>query len=83
MRSSVAVSTLILGAALASAPSRSAKAAAARITVRGAVLRMAPYVVPEEGRAGKLRLDFNENTVGCSPSVLRALARKSQWNEGG
>ena len=23
----------------------------------------------------KLRLDFNENTVGCSPAVLRALSR--------
>ena len=30
-------------------------------------------MAPEEGRAGKLRLDFNENTVGCSPAVLRAL----------
>jgi histidinol-phosphate aminotransferase len=28
-----------------------------------------------EGRAGKLRLDFNENTAGCSPAVVRALAR--------
>ena len=45
------------------------------IPVRRAVLRMAPYDAPEEGRAGKLRLDFNENTVGCSPAVLRALAR--------
>ena len=34
---------------------------------------LAPYAAPEEGRAGKLRLDFNENTVGCSPAVLRAL----------
>jgi histidinol-phosphate aminotransferase len=46
-----------------------------RIPVRRAVLRLAPYRAPEEGRAGKLRLDFNENTVGCSPAVLRALAR--------
>lgn len=45
------------------------------IPVRRAVLRLAPYRAPEEGRAGKLRLDFNENTVGCSPNVLRALAR--------
>jgi histidinol-phosphate aminotransferase len=28
-----------------------------------------------EGRAGKLRLDFNENTVGCAPEVVRALRR--------
>jgi histidinol-phosphate aminotransferase len=46
-----------------------------RIRVRPAVLRLAPYRAPEEGRAGKLRLDFNENTVGCSPTVMRSLAR--------
>ena len=36
---------------------------------------LAHYEAPEEGREGKLRLDFNENTVGCSPAVLRALRR--------
>ena len=46
-----------------------------RIAVRKAVLGLAPYNAPEEGRAKKLRLDFNENTVGCSPAVLRALSR--------
>jgi histidinol-phosphate aminotransferase len=46
-----------------------------KIPVRRAVLALAPYDAPEEGRAGKLRLDFNENTVGCSPTVLRALSR--------
>jgi histidinol-phosphate aminotransferase len=46
-----------------------------KIPVRRAVLALAPYAAPEEGRAGKLRLDFNENTVGCSPAVLRALSR--------
>jgi histidinol-phosphate aminotransferase len=45
------------------------------VKIRCAVLRLAPYDAPEEGRAGKLRLDFNENTVGCSPAVLRALSR--------
>jgi histidinol-phosphate aminotransferase len=45
------------------------------IPVRKAVLGLAPYNAPEEGRAAKLRLDFNENTVGCSPTVLRALSR--------
>jgi histidinol-phosphate aminotransferase len=40
---------------------------------RDAVLKMAPYSPPTGGRAGKLRLDFNENTVGCSPRVLAAL----------
>jgi len=46
-----------------------------KIPVRPAVLAMGPYGAPEEGRARKLRLDFNENTVGCSPAVLRALSR--------
>ena len=40
---------------------------------RPAVRKMSPYIPPTGGRAGKLRLDFNENTVGCSPRVLRAL----------
>jgi histidinol-phosphate aminotransferase len=34
---------------------------------------MAPYTPPTGGRAGKLRLDFNENTVGCSPKVIEFL----------
>ncbi len=34
---------------------------------------MAPYSPPTAGRAGKLRLDFNENTVGCSPQVIQCL----------
>ncbi|HVX66250.1 MAG TPA: histidinol-phosphate transaminase [Bryobacteraceae bacterium] len=40
---------------------------------RNAVLKMAPYSPPTAGRADKLRLDFNENTVGCSPKVLEFL----------
>jgi histidinol-phosphate aminotransferase len=43
------------------------------IPVRKAVARMRPYHPPLEGRDGKLRLDFNENTIGCSPLVRRAL----------
>ncbi len=31
--------------------------------------------LPTGDRAGKLRLDFNENTVGCAPAVLEALRR--------
>ena len=31
------------------------------------------YSAPLEGRRGLLRLDFNENTVGPSPQVVRAL----------
>jgi histidinol-phosphate aminotransferase len=34
---------------------------------------MAPYSPPSAGREGKLRLDFNENTVGCSPKVIECL----------
>ena len=40
---------------------------------REAVLRMAPYSPPTAGRLDKLRLDFNENTVGCSPRVIERL----------
>ena len=42
---------------------------------RAAVQKMAPYSPPTAGRTGKLRLDFNENTVGCSPRVIEALRR--------
>jgi histidinol-phosphate aminotransferase len=37
---------------------------------------MAPYSPPSGGREGKLRLDFNENTVGCSPKVIALLREK-------
>src|SRR5580658_6595938 len=43
---------------------------------RSAVRKMAPYSPPTGGRAGKLRLDFNENTVGCSPRVIEFLRTK-------
>jgi histidinol-phosphate aminotransferase len=45
------------------------------VPVRRAVERLRAYHPPLEGRRGKLRLDFNENTVGPSPAVRRALAR--------
>ncbi len=48
------------------------------VPVRRSVKRMRAYHPPLEGRAGKLRLDFNENTMGCSPGVRRALARLSR-----
>jgi histidinol-phosphate aminotransferase len=38
---------------------------------------MRAYNPPLEGRTDKLRMDFNENPIGCSPSVRRALARLS------
>lgn len=43
---------------------------------RPAILKMAPYSPPSAGREGKLRLDFNENTVGCSPRVTEFLKRR-------
>jgi histidinol-phosphate aminotransferase len=46
---------------------------------REAVLQMAAYHPPLGGRADKLRLDFNENTVGCSPRVIEFL--KSRLTE--
>jgi histidinol-phosphate aminotransferase len=48
---------------------------------RRAVERLKPYRPPREGRGGKLRLDFNENTVGCPTGVIRALRRmlNSDW----
>ena len=45
------------------------------IRPRKAVESLPRYRAPLEGRAGKLRLDFNENTIGCSPQVLRTLRR--------
>ena len=46
------------------------------LTPRAAVRKMAPYLPPTGGRQGKLRLDFNENTVGCSPKVIEYLKEK-------
>ncbi|MFB3829988.1 MAG: histidinol-phosphate transaminase [Bryobacteraceae bacterium] len=43
---------------------------------RQAVIDMAPYSPPTAGRLDKLRLDFNENTVGCSPRVIEALKNR-------
>ncbi len=47
----------------------------ASLTPRKAVLDMAPYHPPSGGRRNKLRLDFNENTVGASPLVLDFIKR--------
>lgn len=40
---------------------------------RKAIEEMETYSPPLEGRRGLLRLDFNENTVGCSPKVMDAI----------
>lgn len=45
------------------------------IKVRAAVGKMRAYHPPLEGRTEKLRMDFNENPIGCSPAVRRALAK--------
>jgi len=47
------------------------------LPVREAILNRCTYEAPAEGRSDKLRLDFNENTAGCSPAVRRALAKLS------
>jgi histidinol-phosphate aminotransferase len=47
------------------------------VPVRRAVSQMRPYNPPLEGRTNKLRMDFNENPIGCSPGVRRALAKLS------
>jgi histidinol-phosphate aminotransferase len=42
---------------------------------RPSIESMQPYRPPSSGRGNKMRLDFNENTVGCSPRVLRRLKK--------
>lgn len=46
-----------------------------QLPTRQAILDRRTYEPPGEGRADKLRLDFNENTAGCSPAVQRALGK--------
>jgi histidinol-phosphate aminotransferase len=46
-----------------------------KLPVRSAILRRQTYEAPAEGRFGKVRLDFNENTSGCGPAVLRAMQK--------
>ncbi|HET9804021.1 MAG TPA: histidinol-phosphate transaminase [Candidatus Acidoferrum sp.] len=48
------------------------------LPVRREILERKTYEPPAEGRWGKIRLDFNENTAGCSPAVRRALVRLSE-----
>jgi histidinol-phosphate aminotransferase len=45
------------------------------LTPRESIRAMAPYSPPSGGRDGKLRLDFNENTVGCSPKVIECVQK--------
>ena len=46
-----------------------------KLPIRKAILERKTYEPPAEGREGKIRLDFNENTAGCSDAVRRAIAR--------
>lgn len=48
-----------------------------RLPVRKAILERRTYEAPAEGRWGKVRLDFNENTTGSSKAALAALRRLS------
>lgn len=54
---------------------------AKRLRPREAILSMAPYSPPSAGRADKLRLDFNENTIGCSPKVAEFLRTRLGENQ--
>ena len=46
-----------------------------QLPIRRAILLRKTYEPPAEGRLDKIRLDFNENTAGCSQEVKRALAK--------
>jgi histidinol-phosphate aminotransferase len=46
-----------------------------KVPIPGNVRKMAPMNLPAGARAGKLRLDFNENTVGCAPPILKAVRK--------
>jgi histidinol-phosphate aminotransferase len=48
-----------------------------RLPVRKAILDRRTYEAPAERRWGKVRLDFNENTTGCSKAALAALRKLS------
>jgi len=43
------------------------------LPVRQAILRRRTYEAPAEGRFGKIRLDFNENTTGCGAAARKAI----------
>lgn len=47
------------------------------VALRPSVRQMPAYQAPAEGRAGRLRFDFNENTIGCSAAVAASVARIS------
>ena len=48
-----------------------------KLPVRAEILKRQTYEAPAEGRWGKIRLDFNENTTGCGSAALHALRKLS------
>jgi histidinol-phosphate aminotransferase len=46
-----------------------------QLPFRKAILERHTYEAPAEGRAGKIRLDFNENTTGCGAAAHKAMRR--------
>ena len=62
-------------------PGGPATSVAANPTPRAAVQRMAPYHPPTGGRMDRLRLDFNENTLGCSEKVTQFIAEHLVEND--
>ena len=50
------------------------------ISPRKAVIKIDEYVPPSSGREGYIRLDFNENTVGCSKKVIAKLKKLKAGN---
>lgn len=54
---------------------------ASKLRPRPAVEKMAPYHPPTGGRMDRLRLDFNENTLGCSETVTRFIAEHLVEND--
>jgi histidinol-phosphate aminotransferase len=48
-----------------------------RLPVREAILKRQTYEAPAEGRSRKVRLDFNENTTGCSEAARKAIGKLS------
>ena len=49
--------------------------ASTRPKPRQAIQKMAEYRPPTSSRLGMERLDFNENTIGCSPRVVETLRK--------
>lgn len=45
------------------------------IRARKTVERVEEYALQPEGRLGLIRLDLNENTLGCPPGLVRAMRR--------